>query len=274
MKEITPIENKNLPDVKEAPPGIARTEQEAWQNILGTHVEVKPLPDSVTPEVRSNLERMGFGLRYVPALDLGNIAYLRERGVNKYLAELQQKYPKWKPFESLSDRERADHTVPRSLEKWYWEHVNDGRVAFPVLPGQWMSVETVDKPSYREKYARTPFAERLGFRDNRFNVSWTDAHTAIEREKLSILSDIGVSGRSVDSRFLEAIEWNLLGNREGWGKTNTSEWTNTEFRGPGGLRRRLIVGHSGRGGAAYVDRDHPDVSGNHIGFRAAIVLGS
>jgi hypothetical protein len=44
---------------------LARREQEAWQNILGTRVEVKPLPDSVTPEVRRNLERMGFCLRSV-----------------------------------------------------------------------------------------------------------------------------------------------------------------------------------------------------------------
>lgn len=205
MKEKTPIQNKNLPDVKEAPPGIARTEQEAWQNILGTRVEVKPLPDSVTPEVRSNLERMGFGLRYVPALDLGNIAYLRERGVNKYLAELQQKYPKWKPFESLSDRERADHTVPRNLEKGYWELVRDGKVDFPVLPGQWMGVETVERPSYRT----TPLAKRLRLQGDEVfssNHSWNRVHNAIEREKRRILGDIGLSGNPVDIRMLEALE--------------------------------------------------------------------
>jgi hypothetical protein len=44
MKEKTPIENKNLTDVKEAPFRIERTEQEAWKNTLGTRVEVKPLP--------------------------------------------------------------------------------------------------------------------------------------------------------------------------------------------------------------------------------------
>lgn len=258
----------------EAASELARGEQEAWHRVLGARVEVKPLPESATPEVRGNLERLGFGLRYVPRLELGTLDDLRRRGVYQYLKDLQSIYPNWKRFEGLSDRERADHTVSRNLEKWYWEHVTDGRVAFPVLPGQWMAVETVDKPSYDEKYVRTLLAERLGSRRDRFNVSWNDAHNTVERKKGRILSDIGVSGRSVDLRLLEALEWNLLGNREGWGKTKTSEWTNTEFCGPGSLRRRLIVGHSGRGGAAYVDREHPDFSGGHIGFRVAVVLGS
>jgi hypothetical protein len=187
MKEITPIENKNLPDVKEAPPGIARTEQEAWQNILGTRVEVKPLPDSVTPEVKMNLEQLGFGLRYVPRLELGNADNIRRRGVEQYLIDLQRKYPKWKPLESLSNSEREDHRVPRNLERRYWRHVKNRKIAFPILPGQWMAVEIIDKPSYGEKYTRTPFAERLGFQDDRFNVSWNHAHTAIEREKPRIL---------------------------------------------------------------------------------------
>lgn len=253
---------------------LARGEQEAWQNILGTRVEVKPLPDSVTPEVRSNLEQLGFDLRYVPTLDLGSKSYLREREVDEYLAELQQKYPKWKPLESLSDRERADHTVPRNLEKsYYWRHVEDGTIAFPVLPGQWMAVEIVEKPSHRKKYARTPFAERLRFQDDRFNVSWNVAHKAIEREKSRFLSDIGVSGRSVDLRFLEAIEWNLLGNREGWGKTNTSEWTNTKYRGSG-LPSRLVIGDSESYGAAGVGWILPNYPYSFVGFRAALVLGS
>jgi hypothetical protein len=249
---------------------LARREQEAWQTILGTRVEVKPLPDIVTPEVTRGLERFGFGLRYVPALGLGNISSLRERGVDKYLADLQLKYPNWKSFESLSDRH---HSIPRNLKIWFWKIVNDGDVDFPVLPGQWMAVETVDKPSYVEKYVRTPLAPRLGFLNDRFNACWDDAHSAIEREKPIILSNIGVSRQSGDVRLLEAIEWNLLANREGWGKTNTPEWTNTEYRGFG-ISHRLIVGNSDDGGAAAVGHVHPGYSGDLVGFRAAVVLGS
>jgi hypothetical protein len=216
---------------------------------------------------------MGFGLRYVPALDLGSLKLLRELGVDRYLADLQRKYPKWKQLENLTDKEIVHHAIPRNLQKNYWSRVEYGDIAFPTLPGQWMAVETVNMPSSGEKYAVTPVAERLEFQDNRFNVSWNDAHSAIEREKGRILSDIGVSGESVDIRFLEAIEWNLLGNREGWGKTNRHEWTNTEYHGSYGSTR-LFMGTSFYGGAGYVGYARPSRSYASVGFRAAVVLGS
>jgi hypothetical protein len=247
---------------------LARGEQEAWQNMLGARVEVKPLPDSVTPEVRRNLEQMGFNLRYVPALDLGSVSHIREKGVVSYLTELQRKYPKWKPFESLSDREKANHSVPRNLKKWFWEQVKIEAIDFPVLPGQWLAVETVEKPAYGIKYAQTPFAEKLGFRDGRFNVTWGKPKDAIDRQKKGILSEIGLA-RGADLRFLETLEWNLIGNREGWGKTNTYEWTNTRYRGSGDSGR-LVVGYSDRGGAAYVGWVHPDFLRGYVGFRAAL----
>lgn len=183
MKEKTPTENKNLHNVKEAHSGIETTEQEAWQTILGTRVEVKPLPKIVATEVKMNLERMGFGLRYVPALDLGNISHLRERGVDEYLAELQRKYPKWNPYENLSYKEQIKNSVPRNLERWFWEGVKDGDIDFPVLPGQWLAVETVAKPSYGKKYSRTAFAEKIGFGDDRFNASWNLPNAMINRRK-------------------------------------------------------------------------------------------
>lgn len=271
MKEKTPIQNKNLPEIKEAPPGIARTEQEAWQNMLGTRVEVKPLPDSVTPDVRRNLEGMGFNLRYVPALNIGNADDLREGVIDGYLNKLQQRYPRWKPLERLTFRERADHSIPRNLDKWFWKLVKDGDIDFPVLPGQWMAVETLDKPSFGQKYARTPLAEKLGFND-RFNKRWDSVKDRIDSQKGPILAEVGLT-HEADLRLLEALEWNLLGNREGWGRTNTYEWTNTEYRGFG-VAHRLIVGDSDSGGAADVRWGYPGRSVGSIGFRAAVVLGS
>lgn len=137
---------------------LGRREQEAWQRVLGTRVEVKPLPASVTPEARRNLERLGFGLRYVPRLELGTTDDIRRdnvrrRSVERYLKDLQIAYPKWKPFESLSDGELMDNSVPRNLEQWYWQHVKSEAIVFPVLPGQWLAVETLEKPAYGTKYA-------------------------------------------------------------------------------------------------------------------------
>ncbi len=252
---------------------LGRRETEAWQRVLGTRVEVKPLPESVTPEVRRNLERLGFDLRYVPKIELADRDAIRRKGVDQYLKDLQRQYPNWKPYESLGDREQSDHRIPRNLREWYWELVKDGKVDMPVLPGQWLAVETVDKPSYGNKYARTAFAEKLGFRDDRFNVSWNDANNAIERQKRAVLGEVGLTGRSADIRLLETPEWNLLGNREGWGATDTYEWTNTEYRESGGPRR-LVVGGSDYGGAANVYWAHPDYSYDNVGFRAAVVVGS
>ncbi len=258
---------------------LEKRERDAWKNVLGVDVEVPPLPDSVTPEVINNLKRMDFDLRYVPALNIGNAAYLREKGVDEYLHELEQRYPRWKNSEYLSDIEVKDHLVPRNLNKWFWEEVRRGDIDFPILPGQWMAVETLEKPAKGTKYSKTPWTEKLGFKDDRFHVSWDNAHNAIEKQKKSILSKVGLKGRA-DIRFLEAIEWNLIGNREGWGKTNTLEWTNTEYRGSGYRSSgdqepyRLTIGDSSIRGASHVEFGRPIGADYNTGFRVAVVLGS
>jgi len=253
---------------------IERTEQEGWQRVLGARVEIKPLPSTVTPEVRRNLERLGLELRYMPALDIGNHEQLREKGVEAYLAELQKRYPNWKPFESLDERERVDYRVSRNLEKVYWDIVRAGQVDFPLLPGQWMAVETVEKPNYGRKYPKTTLAEKLGFPDDRFNASWYSVHGAIDIEKRKILSEIGLTDREADFRLLETLEWNLLGNREGWGKTNASEWTNSKYINWSGDSFRIVTGRSEVGGASHVAADPPNNRISSVGFRTAIVLNS
>ena len=81
----------------EAASDLGRREQEAWQRVLGVRAEIKPLPESITPEVRRNLERLGFDLRYVPAIDLGTVDNLKRKGAGQYLKDLQRVYPNWKP---------------------------------------------------------------------------------------------------------------------------------------------------------------------------------
>jgi hypothetical protein len=246
-------------------------EEDAWQEVLGKDVEVAPLPSVVTPEVRRNLERLGFELRFIPKLDMGKIEDLKRKGEVGYLDELQERYPGWRRYESLSDAERGDHSVGRNLEEWYWGLVKDGNVEFPRLPGVWVAVETMPKPSYGESYEKTPVSDKLGLSD-RFNVSWDDAHAAIQKAKRGILSEAGLPS-GLDVRMLEAHEWNLLANREGWGSTDTYEWTNTEYRDAGGSYR-VVVGFSAYGGAAHATWRHPGYSDGALGFRLAVVLGS
>lgn len=263
----------STPDVFPTPESTPDTnvEQRKWQEILGTRVEVKPLPASVTPEVRRNLEAFGFELMYLPKLELGTLAELKRSGESRYLDDLQRRYPNWKHYESMGDRDQSDHSKPRNLNEWFWELVKDENIKFPELPGQWVAVEKMRKPAYRETYESTPVGARLGFRD-RFNVSWNDAKAAVDREKARILGDIGlISG--ADLRMPEALEWNLMAHREGWGSTNTYEWTNTEYRASG-ASYRVCVGRSGGGGAASAFWVPPDFSDDGLGFRLAVYLGT
>jgi len=246
-------------------------ERDAWSEALGTNVEVPPLPAEVTPEVQRNLERLGFELRYIPKLDIGTLDELQRNGQERFLDEIQRRYPNWRRYETLSSEEREDHRVGRNLEEWFWGLAKDGRMELPQLPGTWVAVETMKKPSYGEHYDRTPVSEGLGL-DDRFNVSWVDAHRAIENNKRELLSEIGLPS-SADVRMLEAVEWNLLANREGWGSTNTYEWTNTEARGDGGSYR-VVVGDSDIGGAARAHWAPPAGSSAYVGFRVAVVLGT
>ena len=245
-------------------------EHAAWLKILGKDVEIAPLPAAVTPEVTRNLERLGFELRFIPRLDIGAVDDLKIKGEERYLDELQKRYPGWRRYESLSDTERGDHLVGRNLEEWYWGKVKNGDIGFPQVPGVWVAVETMPKPPYGGSYEKTPVTDRLGLSD-RFSVSWNDAQAAIQKAKRGILSEAGLPS-SLDVRMLETLEWNLLANREGWGATNTYEWTNTEER-EADESSRVIVGVAAYGGAANVFWYHPDDSSGYVGFRVAVVLG-
>lgn len=226
-------------------------EQSAWKNVLGGGVEVDPLPRFVDSRVVQTLEEMHLEPRFIPSLDLGEI----DNDVRDYLKELHERYPEWK-----------------NTRKLYWELVKDKKFACPALPGQWVAVEVEEKPELGGKYPRTPLAAELGFDKDRFNVSWNSIQDAIERERQRILSDIGLPPERTDLRLLEALEWNLLANREGWGKTKTWEWTNTRFRGDGHMRVS-VVGNSDHGGAGCMGTRSPVNSDNHIGFRPVIVMG-
>jgi len=254
-----------------ADPESIRTEINAWRRVLGAEVDIQPLPASVTPEVRRNLERMGMELRFIPNLDLGTLDDLKRKGQEQFIDDLQRKYPNWRRYETLSDSEREDHSVTRNLEQWFWELAKEDRMDFPTMPGNWVAVETMPKPSWGEHYAPSRLTEKLGFED-RFNVTWNDANEAMNRSKRDILSEAGL--RSGDVRMLNAVEWNLLANREGWGQTNTYEWTNTEARAAGDSLR-VVVGYSDGGGAAYADWGSPGYSydDGSLGFRVAVVLG-
>ena len=100
------------------------------------------------------------------------------------------------------------------------------------------------------------------------------------QQKDGILQNIGLQNiKSIDNRLLQAPEWNLLANREGWGKTKIQEWTNTVSR-PGPMMEwvdfetRLAIGDSTHGGAGRVESIPTFAEEQFVGFRTAIVLGA
>lgn len=267
--------DRNSTTAPERPRSTAEVaqEQDAWKDVLGTNVEVPPLPANITPEVKRNMERLGFELRYIPKLDLGTLDELKRKGEEQFLDDLQRRYPNWRRYETLSDTERSDHSVTRNLEQWFWGLAKDGNMEFPQQLGAWVAVEKVRKPSWGESYDKTPAMEAMGL-DNYFNVSAENGDQAIQEKFLPWFSgQTGLRVNESDARMLTAVEWNLLANREGWGETDTYEWTSTEARAVGDPRR-VVVGHSDGGGAANANWAHPSDSGDNGGFRVAVVLGT
>ncbi len=268
--EPIPIGYENIPPVLgEAP----RIEQEIWHNKLGARVETKPLPEYVTRKVIEKLGEQGFeSIIYMPRLKLRDLAYLKLVGVDKYIEELTRDYPKLRPLESLFHLQKTNVNISRMPEKWFFQNVMDEKIDFPSLPGQWMAIETVDKPKRGEKYKDTPLADRIGLPGDRFNKLWITVDNAIKNEKTKFLREVDLLHTPADLRQFEVFEWSLIANRFGWGATNSYEWTNTEYRGSGSSNH-CIVGSSDNGGAGNVFWDYPGYAKSYVGWRSAVVLG-
>jgi hypothetical protein len=226
-------------------------EQEAWDTVLAGDVRIDPLPDFIDSGVIQKLKDMKLQLRFVPALQLET----EKNSVQEHLRILRERYPRWK-----------------NARRLYWELVRGDKFASPKLPGQWMAIETEPKLALVEaKDGAKSLAAELGFENSRCNTSWNSIQDAIEEQKQRILSKIGLPLERTNLRLLEALEWNLLANCEGWGKTDTWEWTNTQFCGDGHMRV-IIAGNKTRGGAGSMCARSPVRSDTNLGFRAVIVL--
>lgn len=246
--------------------GILGSEQDAWEKVLGTLIEIEPFPSSVTPEVKNNLEAFGFKLMYLPRLELGSLAELKSREARFYLDELQKRYPNWKHYETMSEVEKKDQSVPRNLVERFWRGVENNEFMFPKL-GRWVAVENIPKPSQGEKYKITQLPSMLGF-ENRVGVSRVELSAAMDREKAGLITKMEL--KESDIRLPEPLEWNLMANREGWGATQTMELVNVTNN------NTVWVGNSESGGAAsfWVGMAPANTRNNSVGFRIVVVLSS
>jgi hypothetical protein len=143
------------------------------------------------------------------------------------------------------------------------------KIKLPKLPGNWVAIETIQKPSSGNYYPSSPVTKILGL-SSRLDVPFGEIYKAISSKRIELLKEMGLPV-SLDIRMLETIEWNLLANRYGWGSSNTFEWTNTQAH-DADENYQIITGRSDGGGAAYAFWLDPSTSNNRVGFRIAAVL--
>lgn len=251
------------PEVEFDPNALIQREKDEWKRVLGAEVKVKPLPDTITEEVVKKLEDKGFGLRYIPELNFMKYSYLQGHGEQEYLDALCSSYPNWTA------------NVP---EDWFWKMVKDRKIDFPFLEGMWVGIETMPKPKSGEDYKGKSFVDKLIV--NRFNQSWASIYTILEEEKERNLQDIGLStsihaSNPAHIRFPDAIEWNLLGLREGWNDEQRLELTDSSYLGNDKERIGedkppfiLVAG----GGLTTTFVQSADEGAGDVGFRLMVVF--
>lgn len=263
---------------RRTPSEFQLNEKQLWIDKLkpaaGSVFEIPELPGSVPLDVlkkfSGDVEHVG--VRSIPKLDVGTLDDLKRMDVDVFLSRIEERYSGLRVYDSLSNAEKNDHTVGRLLEKWYWKKVKEGRINFPEIynKGGWYVMEVMPKPMYCDSYERTMITDELGH-TNRFNVTWNETYRDIIRNKSKILSRLGLPS-NLTIRMPTAAELSMFLNLMEVG-TDTYEWTEDEYHGVG-ESYRVIVGDSDLGGAARAHWRRPVYSGDYIGFRVAVVLGT
>lgn len=240
---------------------IIKREKEEWRKVLGVDIEVDPLPDSVTPELVNSLKHLGMELRYIPKIDFIDTFDM----YNGYIRPdmLARKYPNWKGLEGLTEGQRKDPKIYRNLPEDYWKDYGAGTKS----NGYWLAVEVLPKPDRGQEYVETELSKTLEVK-TRFLTYKYELDNILTRKRYDLLKQL--FGRQsyryeTDFRLLSPLEWNLLGNREGWGGTDTYEMISLKSQD-------MVIGNSDLDGAGGLyDRDRDDlVKKKKAGFRLAL----
>lgn len=251
---------------------LIATEQLAWKVVLGVIPEIKPPPKlAIDKETRERLENFGFKLIYLPRLDLGTLNELKTKKVPGYLQNLQERYPGWRQYEKINKAEKSDFRVSRNLSREFWDLVRKGQVGFPELKGEWIAVEERFRLSFADN-----FSQQESDISSRFGLSYQDAITATQAVRMMKGELFGLTNptKTNSVRIPTALEYNLIANREGWGSSDSWEWTRTEVVDPQARTTRICIGHFRHGGAAVVALAQPHTGYRNVGFRLIISLSN
>lgn len=252
---------------------LLESEEKAWFDVLGRELAIPPLSLFIPLEVIRSMEEMGFEIVYIPGFDILNFTHLKRSGAENFIGMLQKIFPKWRRYETLTPQQKTDFSTTKNLGIWFWEAIEFNAITYPKLPGAWVAIEKEPIRFSREQQSVTPTLKALEF-DSYYNHSVQDVEQAIEQNFVPwFLEQTGLEAHDVDVRMLTAVEWNLLANRFGWGKTR--ELTSTEYgRMYQGQRDRVTVGlSSDEGSSAIVGTIGFSESDEQAKFRVAIILG-
>lgn len=237
---------------------LINREKDAWKEVLGVEVEVPPLPSFLDDGVINGFRHLGFEIRYIPGIK-GKKHDYSDDDKNPF-----EGYPNWKPVDLSSGSQQQFKNFPS-------EAIRHSQFLIPAREwgGYWVAVETIPKPNWDEHYQDTLLLKGVA----RENVLIPEIRKVLKKIRVKISGVVNIPDNAT-LRLPALFEWNLLGNREGWGDTTSSEWTDTtaqidlNFFGPSGDYNTMvaIIGDSREGGV--VQTDDEDV--NNMGWGAKI----
>ncbi|MBI5022828.1 MAG: hypothetical protein HZC05_01510, partial [Candidatus Magasanikbacteria bacterium] len=122
--------------------------------------------------------------------------------------------------------------------------------------------------------------EVFGKEANRFKLSWDDIKEKLLPKVKEKIQDVLTGKHLSVLDFKVILTPALVGNQQMTNlrpensQTNTYEWTSTPFLKQDNTDsgHRLVVGHSGNGGAGSVDGNHRGSSWDSNGFRLSVVF--
>ncbi|TAK95101.1 hypothetical protein EPO05_05125 [Patescibacteria group bacterium] len=239
-EQVVPLEFREL----------IKKESEVIEGFFGKHIDVPPLPKSITLEKFKYWESIGFELHYLPKEEMTP----------------DKDFPGWinKPEYFFEQVQRKRITKDSSLLNGEWVLVDgrpkpDGEVTVGEYSNDSLgeTLVVLRKVGAIQKDEHRPLFSRYLVSCNELN---SDALKTAFAELLR--------ANSQDVCLPRAIEWNYLGNafHPEWGETSSREWFQDNFKNG----HHLYGGSSILGGLSNVYHYSPVFRGNDLGFRLMV----
>jgi len=245
---------------------IVQFERREWRRVLGSPVAIPTLPQITKPQVK-RLAEYETELECMPTFDVGSLSNLQRMGADRFLVEIQSRYPLWTRSDVETEHRRKG-AYSRQLQPEYWALVAAGEIPFPKTSGYWMAVETA--PLTALDYGKSKELTDLLHLPSRFGNSWNEVTAHIQKYGKEVVKTLGFDS-SARLVLPDAMEWNLLlGNRRNLGSDGKYEMTSTYHPYSDSLASMVAMGDYRVGKNADMLRLPVFAESEHFGFRLGI----